>query len=526
MGVRRYGRYLAWVALLWGMPGVLSAQATVVQISGVVSDPQGSVIPGAAVKAVQTATGFVRTTTSGADGRYILPNLPVGPYQLEVSSEGFKTYVQRGIVLEVSTNPVVNVALELGAVSQAIEVTANATMTETQQTAVSQVINQQRILELPLNGRQATELVLLSGMAVPRGTVRYSGAKRSMSATLLCRGWWDTLGWQYANWDSVAAIRYTTSAGIEQAVGSAAANQRAMQQVTVGSQAINILQIALTIRKQGTPADNLTVGLYELDGSGNPTGGALASATLAGGSVPGARTRTVFVMSSEVERGAATQFAIQVSRSGAVDAANYFVVEVNTALGYTGGAFKLYNGAWVARVPNADMLFEVLVDNNVESTTQVRELVDVYGEFLTGVDVAQASGVYLPSYRDGDTTTLAEVKALLESGGANGRRLLASVDTYRRLSVYEEPDPATIRYAMNSDGVVLEGQQHIVPYLPPVGEWVQLVDVIPASVDITMLIDPTVQFIEGATWSAESPDVPQYQFRGQPSIEDMFKVRR
>jgi hypothetical protein len=143
------------------------SQATaVVQISGVVSDAQGLGIPGAEVKAVQTNTEQVRVVSTGTAGQYILSNLPVGPYRVEVTSDGFKTYVQRGVVLQVNTNPTLNIVLEIGAISQSVEVSANATMAETQQTGISQVIDNQRILDLPLNGREATQLVLLSGAAV------------------------------------------------------------------------------------------------------------------------------------------------------------------------------------------------------------------------------------------------------------------------------------------------------------------------------------------------------------------------
>src|ERR1700757_4542921 len=75
------------------------------QISGVIKDPSGSAIPGAAIKATQTATGVVRNTTSGSDGGYALPNLPTGPYLLEVTKEGFTKYAQSGIVLQVDTAP-------------------------------------------------------------------------------------------------------------------------------------------------------------------------------------------------------------------------------------------------------------------------------------------------------------------------------------------------------------------------------------------------------------------------------------
>jgi hypothetical protein len=135
------------------------------QISGTVQDQAGAVIPGAEVKVTQTDTGLSRTTTTGADGVYILPNLPIGPYQLQVSKAGFTTYVQTGIVLQVNTNPVINASLKVGSVSEQVEVSAGAAMVETQTTGIGQVIDQQRVVELPLNGRQATSLIFLAGAA-------------------------------------------------------------------------------------------------------------------------------------------------------------------------------------------------------------------------------------------------------------------------------------------------------------------------------------------------------------------------
>ena len=128
-------------------------------------DSSGLAVPGAEVTATQTATGLVRTVTSGADGSFVLTNLPIGPYQLVVSKEGFSKYVQAGIVLQVGSNPNIEVALKVGAASEQVQVEANAAMVETRNAGVSGVIDNQRVLELPLNGRQATELIFLSGMA-------------------------------------------------------------------------------------------------------------------------------------------------------------------------------------------------------------------------------------------------------------------------------------------------------------------------------------------------------------------------
>jgi len=156
------------------LSGLLSAtlawgQATA-QIHGVVQDTSGAAVPMAMVKATQTETGLSRTVTSEADGSYVLTSLPLGPYNLEVTKEGFATAVQSGITLQVSSDPAISIALKVGAVTERVNVEANATQVETRTVGVGAVIENQRILELPLNGRQPTDLITLSGMAVQTGS--------------------------------------------------------------------------------------------------------------------------------------------------------------------------------------------------------------------------------------------------------------------------------------------------------------------------------------------------------------------
>src|SRR4026209_146334 len=135
------------------------------QVSGVVKDSSGGVLPGVEVTITKTDTGTVRTVFTGADGAYVFPNLPVGPYKLKVLLQGFNTYVQEGIVLQVNTNPTIDVGLTVGSVGEQVTVTANTTTVETRSTGVGQVIDNQQVTEIPLNGRQATELIFLSGLA-------------------------------------------------------------------------------------------------------------------------------------------------------------------------------------------------------------------------------------------------------------------------------------------------------------------------------------------------------------------------
>src|SRR6188472_3934548 len=135
------------------------------QVSGVVKDSSGGVLPGVEVTIMKTDTGTPRTVYTAADGTYVIPNLPVGPYKLKVVLQGFNTYVQEGIVLQVNTNPTIDVALTVGNVGEQVTVTAASTTVETRSTGVGQVIDNQQVTEIPLNGRQATELIFLSGLA-------------------------------------------------------------------------------------------------------------------------------------------------------------------------------------------------------------------------------------------------------------------------------------------------------------------------------------------------------------------------
>lgn len=157
------------------------AQATA-QISGIVRDSGGGVLPGADVTATQTDTGVTRSTVSEATGAYVLPNLPIGPYRLEVKLQGFRTFQQTGIVLQVSSNPVVNVILQLGEVAETITVTGNTTMVETRNTGVGQVMDNRRILELPLNGRNPADLISVLPAVVPQTNL--NATSRSMQGGL------------------------------------------------------------------------------------------------------------------------------------------------------------------------------------------------------------------------------------------------------------------------------------------------------------------------------------------------------
>ena len=162
------------------------AQAVAIaEVAGRVSDPSGAPIAGAQVKIIETEKSQIRTVNTDDQGRYALPNLPVGPYRLEVHNAGFKSYVQSGIELQVGNNVEINISMQLGSVSETVEVAASAAMVETRENAISQVIDERRIVDLPLNGRQPTQLIVLSGAAVNAPGGGMTGSKNYASSTTI-----------------------------------------------------------------------------------------------------------------------------------------------------------------------------------------------------------------------------------------------------------------------------------------------------------------------------------------------------
>lgn len=160
-----------------------NAQVTAVaQISGQVTDASGAAIVNADVTMTEVDKRVAHATKSDSTGAYTLPNLPVGPYRLEVKAPGFKDYVQSGIELVVNNNIQINVAMQIGAATERVEVSATASMVETKENSISSLVDQQRISELPLNGRQVTQLIYTIGAAVPADSGD-TGSKTFWNAT-------------------------------------------------------------------------------------------------------------------------------------------------------------------------------------------------------------------------------------------------------------------------------------------------------------------------------------------------------
>lgn len=150
------------VALIVLAPLPVAAQFTTARLGGRVTDPSGAAVPGAHLTISNTATGYTQVVTTGATGAYLFPNLPVGSYNLTVRSTGFRGYVQHGITLTVNQVATQNITLQVGQITQQITVRSNTSLVTTQSPTLGQLINEQSVVNLPLNGREVQQLVFLT----------------------------------------------------------------------------------------------------------------------------------------------------------------------------------------------------------------------------------------------------------------------------------------------------------------------------------------------------------------------------
>ena len=146
------------------------AQRTTGTIRGTVTDGAGGVVPGASVVVRSVATGYNRSTFTNADGNYFFPDVPVGTYEIEVSLQGFRSVKVEGVEINVADVREVNAALEVGEVSELVLVVSEAIPVETMSGEVAGLITGEEIRELPLNGRNFTQLTqLMPGVSAPDG---------------------------------------------------------------------------------------------------------------------------------------------------------------------------------------------------------------------------------------------------------------------------------------------------------------------------------------------------------------------
>jgi hypothetical protein len=164
------------------------AQLTTATISGTVADTTGAVIPGVSVSVLHVETGTTRDAVTDDEGRYRVPLLDPGEYEVQASLTGFRTAVRSGITLTVGDRTVVDLSLSVGEISERVVVEGEAPLVQTTDTTLSGLVDTKKIRDLPLNGRSFEQLALLqTGVTVVRhtlaGSVSGTGLKFSVGGS-------------------------------------------------------------------------------------------------------------------------------------------------------------------------------------------------------------------------------------------------------------------------------------------------------------------------------------------------------
>ncbi|MBI3679397.1 MAG: TonB-dependent receptor [Acidobacteria bacterium] len=173
--------------LLLGLTALLFAQAPTGEVTGAVTDPTGAVVVGAAVTVTNPATNVQRSVVSTGNGIYVVSALPPGVYNLRVEIQGFQSQVRNGVELQVGQVARIDFSMKVGNVAEVVEITGLAPVLETESTSVGTVIENRRIVELPLNGRNYLQLASLipgattNGPASSQGQQRMGGARNQFA---------------------------------------------------------------------------------------------------------------------------------------------------------------------------------------------------------------------------------------------------------------------------------------------------------------------------------------------------------
>jgi hypothetical protein len=190
-------RFLPLLLCAMLLPAAVRAQVTTATLLGTVADQTGAALPGATVTIRDQETGRVRTLASDHQGRYQAPALEPGTYELKVELSGFQTSIRRDLKLSVGQTAVVNVALGVGGVQEQVVVTETAPLVETTRSGVSGLVDEKQIRDLPLNGRDFTQLTLLqpgiisvptAGRSLDRGMgtqISVAGARPNQVSSVL-----------------------------------------------------------------------------------------------------------------------------------------------------------------------------------------------------------------------------------------------------------------------------------------------------------------------------------------------------
>lgn len=301
----------------------------------------------------------------------------------------------------------------------------------------------------------------LARAAQPRWTAAASAAREGTLA-IEARGWWETLGWSYYA-PGGGRSEHAIAHGVAQPIGAQASNTRVAQSFRLGGESWPAGEVWLRCGKRGAPSDGLRLELCG-DSSGVP-GAALASAEVSAAAVPHATGWLRFALSSPA-LAADTPYWLALGRGGAPDAGNYFTWQADEDAGYPDGECRLWNGStWSLRQPPADLGFRV---EGARPADDLAAALVAQDSFLNGLRLEDASGLTALRWRDGRSTCLEELEALLDAAGWQ-----AEVEADRGVCLRSAPAEGAVE-AFLREGAIVERSGRAWPLSRPLaGRWVK-----------------------------------------------------
>lgn len=335
---------------------------------------------------------------------------------------------------------------------------------------------------------------LRNEMRFPRVYVT-GGQDGEKVAKVVCYGWWQTLGWRYCYVPTELALSFQTfgEASVELRDGVKIA-----QSFTATSD-LNLSDVEILAHKLGSPGD-IKVALCLADEDGKP------GEAVRNGSFPVQEIDTdqawVRATFSEAMELTPNEIYFLTFESASSDDSNYQVIALDPNNGYSGGEFfEFADNEWVA--DERDMPFRLYNNVLTETSQQLQNYLTDCGQFFSRVFIDNRSGHYAESYRNGDTSALAEAEALLEVGTSNYRRLLARVTVDRAVTVYEEPEePARPDLEIRNDNkLYYRAGNHVGEHYDPTGKWISVEPVIYGALENATLAGTKRFFCDAMEWT-------------------------
>lgn len=347
---------------------------------------------------------------------------------------------------------------------------------------------------------------LLEQTKFPRAVFDTSEGGGEIYAKLTCRGWWYTTEWKYCPVATRLALAFETIGSWAQTIGcdynDDQYNVTALAQSFMPVSSFNLQEIEIYVYKVGAPGYNLGVAIHDNPDDLEP-GTQLASVQIAPASVGASGAWVKATLSSALGMSGGAKYFLNLTTS-TVDQDNYYVAVLDENQGYGAGILRQKVGSTWSDGQAADMPFRFYANDVIETTQQIQSLLTSFGQFLRRIRMEVSSGIYEESYRNGDTDARFEVDELLDGGTTSLKRLFAEVDPSRNVRIFEQPGSDEY-ILLDKEGIFLDRNNTPVAVdACPVGIWVFPSGIVPANVDMSLLLGVQAFLLEEAEYDVET----------------------